>query len=291
MNYFKLFVIAVSMITLLCGCQHSDILMDDNHKQEGIESTHYNITVGKRSFSIEEINAEIMNTFNNVLYYHGDDDANDYLTSNQNVILHKNIEYELYFDPVGYVNASPIIYMVITNIQHPLSTAEKPLLYQFGVIVTEWGLQSDFYIQAHTSSDDAREFSNKNVIELGSYTMRIDEIVKPQYETHASEWLSKSKKEIQLYMDKNTDKILVPGHYYVYVQNFFKSDKDSIIIFEHENGDIYTGFYYSVHDVSGENPAALNKVRLVEDSTTEPFKSYMGKVKSDPAVSVEYEVK
>lgn len=291
MNYFKLFVIVVSMITLLCGCQNSDIRMDDNYKQEGTESTHYNITVGERSFSVEEINAGIKDTFNNVLYYHGDDDASNYLTFNKNIILHKSLEYDLYFDSTGYINASPIVYMVITNIQHPLSTIEKPLLYQFGIIITEYDLHSDFYYQGHGATNNSHEFTNNNVTHLGSYTMCIDEIVKPQYETLDSEWLARSSKEIQLYMDNNTDKILAPGHYHIYVQKFFKSDKDSIIIFENKNGDIYTGFYYSVHGISGENPAALNKVRLVEDAAAEPFKSYISKVKSDPAVSVEYEVK
>lgn len=91
--------------------------------------------------------------------------------------------------------------------------------------------------------------------------------------------------------DENLNQGLPEGNYTVYVQKFFESDKDTSILFEYENGDIYMGDYYFIHEVSGENPADLNKVELYEYSDEETFKKYIEKVRLDPAVSLEYTVK
>ena len=104
------------------------------------------------------------------------------------------------------------------------------------------------------------------------------------------------KKELQIYMDDNNfDKSdptlnLAAGNYHVYVQKFFKSDADSTIIFEHENGSVYTGRYNFVHECSGKFPADLNHVELVENPDDELFQLYLDKVRADPAVSMEYSV-
>jgi hypothetical protein len=108
-------------------------------------------------------------------------------------------------------------------------------------------------------------------------------------------WNENVKNAIRLYMDKNdfyADKSdnLAPGNYHIYVQIFSKSDKDSII-FENENGSIYTGYYYSVHCIPDGQPENLNKVALNESSDAESYETYFEKVRSDPAVAMEYTAK
>ncbi len=281
----------VYMLILLCGCQ--DI-------SGPIKDSTDSVTVNGESFSIEEINKGIKETFNTVLYNHGYHDVINYLPLNKNIILKKDVDYELYFesynDGFEAIAFPPKIYLVITNIQHPLSSEESPQLYVFGINITEWGLCSDFSYQGHVSQKEMNSFSGRNVVHLGSYTMRIEEIMIPAYETMDDDWKEKVEREIRLYMDENNfysnkDENLEPGNYHIYVQKFLKSDKDSIIIFEHENGSIYTGFYYFVHEVSGNHPADLNKVSLIESDDEESFKVYIEKVRSDPALNMEYVVK
>ncbi|SEW32751.1 hypothetical protein [[Clostridium] fimetarium] len=253
------------------------------------------------SFPIDEINAGIKDTFNSVLYYHGNDDTSSYLTSNKNIILKKDLQYELYYEPNSKSGLeafvfSPKIYLVITNMQYPLSSEGTPQLYEYGIDITEWGLRSDFSYQGHWPQRETYSFSGNELIHLGSYRMRIEEIKKPVYETIDDEWKENAKSAIRLYMDMNDfygdeSHNLAPGNYHIYVQKFFKTDKDSIIIFENENGSIYTGYYYFVHDISTSHPADLNKVALNESSSEKSFEIYLEKVRLDPAVAMEYKVK
>ncbi len=257
------------------------------------------VTVNGRTFSIEEINAGIKDTFNNRMY---DTEAYDYsnddrdivrnnLIVNKKLILHKDVEYDLYFDPenVGYSFPEMTVYIVINNMLYPSSTEENPQVYAFGIRITEWGLQSDFILESFGPKKETYEFY-KDVTYLGRYTMRIDEIIKPQYEQMDSEWVESTKRNIRMYMDENMDEILESGNYHVYVKKFFKGDTDSIIFFEHENGNIYRAYYYFVH-YSAEGSADLNHLELVEYDESESFKKYYEKIKSDPAVSLEYSVK
>ena len=299
MRYLKVLLIIMFICTLLNSCQNNSEAMLDISNQTN--SKHENlVTVNGRSFSIEEINVGIKDTFNSVLYYHGNDDTSSYLTSNKNIILEKELKYELFFESNSNNDSKshvfpPKIYLVITNMQHPLSSEGSLQMYEFGINITEWGLQSDFSYQGHGPQRESYSFSGNDVIYLGSYTVRINEVKKPAYDTIADEWKENAKSAIRLYMDKNVfyaDKSynLAKGNYHIYVQKFFKSDKDSIIIFENENGSIYTGYYYFVHDISGVHPANLNKIALNENSNEKSFEMYLEKVRLDPAVAMEYTV-
>lgn len=281
---------------ILCVCQ-------DSEQNKNIESQNLSdkyITINNKVFSIEEINEGIRNTFNNVLYYNGNDDTSNYLTSNKNIILNKEIKYELYFEPNSNDGTNSFvfpqkIYFVITNIQHPLSSAEKSQLYVFGIDITEWGLRSDFSYQGHTPQEEPYSFINNKTVHLGSQTLHIDEVQKPEHEEMDDEWKKKAQKAIQLYMDKNDfyadkDDNLEPGKYHVYVQKFSKSDKDSTIIFKNQNGIIYVGYYYFVHDISADNAADLNGVELVENANEKAFQIYLDRVRSNPALEMEYRV-
>lgn len=288
----------VFTIILLCGCKDSNKTTKDDTLNSS--DSPVSVTVNGKSISIDEINAGIKDTFNSVLYYHGDDDTSSDLTYNKNIILKKDLKYELYFEPNSNSGLksfvfSPKIYLVITNIQYPLSSEGTPQLYEFGIDITEGGLRSNFYNQWHGPQIETY-ISAKELVYLGSYTMRIEEIKKPTYETMNDEWKENAKSAIRLYMDMNNfygDKSynLAPGNYHIYVQNFSKTDKDSIIIFENENGSIYTGYYYFVHDISPSHPADLNKVALEESSNEKSFETYLEKVKLDPALAMEYTVK
>lgn len=246
------------------------------------------VTVGGRTFSVEEINAGIRDTLNSLWYLHGDDSTSKYISQNKDLLFGKDIEYDLYYsENIGFY--PPMIHVVITNILHPLSTEEEPRSYTFALCITEGGVESDFYTENSFSKEYAYEYF-KEMIYLGHYTMRIDEVTKPQYEEMDSEWVESTKRGIQKYMDANFDKILEPGNYYVYVKKFFKGDTDSIIFFEHGNGNIYSAYYLFVHS-TGEGYPDLNRLELYEYANSESFKKYFEKIKSDPAVSLEYSVK
>ena len=325
MRYLTAFVITLCMIMPLSSCLKSSstvkddlisqndkkVYIDENSVEEAtqlIEQSEESslceniVNINGRSFSVEEINEGIKDTFNCQLYYEGHDSSSNYITSNTDVILHKNIEYDLYFDPYYNHGENPYVfpkkvYIVITNMLHPLSTEKDFLLYSFGVDITDLGVRSDFCYEGHEPQNEPFIVYGKAPIHLGRYSMRIDEIVKPQFETMDTTWIENTKSEIRMYMDKNDfhqgapDENLAPGNYNVYVQKFFKSDGDSLIIFEHEDGSVYRGFYYFVHYNSGKRPADLNHVELVDNPDTKPFKMYLDTVRSDPALSFEYFVK
>ena len=263
------------------------------------------ILVNGRLFSVDEINAGIKDTFNCVLYLHGENSTSNWIDSNRNIILNKDVEYELFLivDPEAkgrsHTNQSLLI-LVIKNFFHPFTPDGKPRVYVMGIRINEWGVQSTFHTYWGSILEEALEYYKENGLYLGSYIMRIDEIVKPNFEIMDSEWEDCVERELRLYMDENPKTFkdggnvmvgtLDSGKYTVYVERFFESDIDSYIIFEHENGDIYRGFYYFIHDCSGIISADLNKVRLVEEQDSDYFRDYMEKVRSDPAISFEYTV-
>ena len=282
-------VLIFFLLINLCACQKFGASQDD----------YAPLLINGKAFTIDEVNEGIKNTFNSVLYYHGDDPNSKYLTSNKNLILQKKISYDLFFEPNFYTGEkafvfSPKIYFVITNINHPLSTKEKLQLYVFGVDITEFGLRSDFSYQGHTIKENYN-FLNDNIIYLGNHTMYIEKIKKPIYEAIDVEWSKKVENSIKLYMDKNdyytNGGNLAPGKYLVYVQKFFRSDKNSTIIFVNQNGSTYKGDYYFVHDVFNNQPADLNNVVFVENVDKPKLLSYFEKIKTDPAIVVEYVVK
>ena len=96
-------------------------------------------------------------------------------------------------------------------------------------------------------------------------------------------------------MDNNNfsaikDKNLRPGNYHVYVQGFDPADVDSIIAFEHEDGTIYFGHFYFVHNSVPNRPADLNHVSIPEYSTQEDSAKILEKIRSCAAISMEYAV-
>jgi hypothetical protein len=219
-------------------------------------------------------------------------------------ILNKDIEYDLYLDLYDYnknhpFNAPKTVYVVISNMQHLLSVEENISSYAVGIYFTEYGLSSNFcYGNNHLINEPFEVYDGIPIsYSFGSYIMRIDEIVKPQYEIMDDTWVENIKNEIQIYMDDNDfyqgdhNLNLATGNYHVYVQKFFRSDSDGTIIFEHENGSVYTGWYNYVHECSGNFPANLNHVQLIENPNDELFQLYLDKVRADPAVSMEYSVK
>lgn len=290
----KFLLMILCLIIALCGCQNL------RETEEVPKFSDNYITINEKKFPLEEINEGIKNTFNSVLYYYGNDDTSDYITANKDIILNKEIKYELYLEPnsnegIEAVVSPQKIYFVITNVQHPLSTTGDLRLYEFGIDITELGLRSDFSYQGHVLQGEKYSFIGDQTVYLGTYTMLIDEIKKPDYEKMDDEWKKKVEAAIRLYMDRNNfysdrDDNLASGKYRIYVQSFFKSDKDSTIIFENENGDIYVGDYYFVHDIAATEPADLNNVMLNMSSDEKTFTSYLEKVHSDPAIAMEYSI-
>ena len=182
-----------------------------------------------------------------------------------------------------------------TNIEHPLSTTQNPLLYKFGVNVTECGLQSNFCEQSHVRSQADNSTSLLEGADyLGNYSMYINKIKQPKHEAMSSQWKKQAEKALQLYMDRNDfysvkEKNLPRGKYNVYIQGFSKCDIDSTVVFEHENGQVYLGRYYFVHDIPDGEPADLNKVALVESADAH-LVNFLGKLRQHAAVSMEYVV-
>lgn len=245
------------------------------------------ITAKGRTYSIEEIQQGILKTFHTEFYYASNDD----LHLNRNLILNKALEYDLVF--VDDLFQSYVL-LIINNLEHPLSTEEKPL-FVFGIAFSEQGMEEKFYTFGTTTRDTLTHMTEeRNKMYLGRYFLHISEIVKPQHEQMSEEWKQRAETAIQRYMDKNdfyskTEKNLEPGKYHVYIKGFSKGDVDTIIVFEHENGNIYQGFYYFVHDISADTPADLNHVELVSEPDGD-YAQWLDKLKENAALSMEYSV-
>ena len=184
--------------------------------------------------------------------------------------------------------------LCVNNMEHPLSTEEEPKI-MFGVAFSDYGMAEEFCTFGATSEEEFENIvDSRGTVYLGKHTMCIGEISKPEHEQMSAEWVQAAKSAIRLYMDKNdfhyeAEKNLAPGNYRVYVKGFSKGDTDSRIIFEHENGSLYEGLYYFVHDISQDSVADLNHVALV----SEPDEAYMqrlAKVRENAALIMEYSV-
>lgn len=299
------FLVAFLFLLILCSCQNLDSVQNDEtaipscvDKQIDTPTpADKQIAVNGKEFSVEQINEEIKKVLNGILYYHGNDPESPYLPNNSSLLLNKTVEYDLFFyaSGGGFASSKPKIFLTITNIVHPQSADEETFLYELGFYATEYGLSSDFCYMAHISQEEHDNAIRYGAVFLGSYCMRIDEILPPLHEQMSDEWLAAAKGALCRYMDENNfyseaEYNLQPGKYHVYVQGFSKSDEDSTVIFEHENGSVYSGRYYFVHSVIPGELADLNKVELVEDADTASFQSYMERVRQNAALTMEYSV-
>lgn len=284
----RIITLFISLTILLCGC---------NNYGNKIKKKQMSININEKNFSIADINEGIADTFNYVLYYYGGNVDSEYLTDNKEKVLNREIEYDLYYTPNAkgqddFVFASKV-YFVIKNIKHPLSSLKNEVLYEFGIEITEYGLRSDFCYQGHIKKGEKYSFITAETIPLGSHSLFISEIKKPNYEKIDKEQKTNIEKSICLYMSNNNfysdkNKNLPSGNYTIYLQNFFRSDKDSFIIFENEEGAIYKGIYYFVHEISGNSSADLNYVDVLTESNTKAMQSYLNKVRSDAVVKMEF---
>jgi len=249
------------------------------------QSVQIKITAKGKEYSIEDIQRGILKAFHTEFYYASDDN----LHLNRKLILSKTLTYDLVFVDDQFL---PYVLLIVNNLEHPLSTEEKPL-YSFGIAFSEQGMEEKFYTYGTTSSNTlAYMTEDRDEVYLGSYSLHINEIAKPQHEQMSNEWKKQAEAAIQRYMEKNDfysekEKNLEPGKYSVYIKGFSKGDIDSIIVFEHENGNIYQGFYYFVHSISTELPADLNHVEFVANSSGS-YKEWVDKVRESPALHMEY---
>ena len=249
------------------------------------QSVQIKVTAKGREYAIEEIRQGILKAFHTEFYYAG----NDALHLNRNLILNKALTYDLVFVEDQFL---PYVLLIVNNLDHPLSTEEEPL-YSFGIAFSEQGMEEKFYTYGTAASNTlAYMTEDRDEVYLGSYSLRVSEIAKPQHEQMSEEWKQRAEAAIQLYMDKNDfysekEKNLEPGKYQVYIKGFSKGDVDSIIIFEHENGNVYQGFYYFVHGISEAQPADLNHVELVADPS-DSYDQWLEKVREGAALHMEY---
>lgn len=265
------------------------------------------IVVNGTTFSVQQINDGIKNAFNNSLYYHGKL-YSDFLDANVDLVLNKGIEYDLFYAPEFVYEYSltgdaqtllPEVIMVITNMEYPVSIDGTTQLYMYGIVVTEQGFQTDFNSISPIPKGEKYNFLyNREAIPLGTYTMCISEITQPLHEKMSDEWKIQTEEAIRMYMDANDFYInkemnLLPGEYHIYVEGFSKSDVHSEIVFEHENGNIYMGEFYFVHNYYEGKLANLNKVQLVEinGSVEEAYYAdYLGKLLENSPLVMEYTI-
>lgn len=273
-----LFVAVTMAFLFTCSCH--------NVSQSEISST--NVTVGKEVFSDTELCRQIENTMNTVLYYCNDDETSK-------LLLNRQLEYALYFlpgeTPYNYV-FPPKLRIVIENIPHPRSTASESLFYDFQIEITEKGVASDFCASSSSSHDEINRIGEHGEILLGHYSMCLPTVFKPSGETMSQEWADAAERALQLYMDQNDFYVekednLPSGKYRVYIRGFTAADRNSRVYFEHEDGRVYEGFYYFVHEISTERRADLNHVKLAAYEE-ENFGVYFERVKNSAALRIEY---
>ncbi len=272
--FLRFLTVLLTLMIVMSGCEGNETTVIPDA-----------IEVNEQSISVAEVNSGIETVFNNALYYYEDGQLSQF--------LNKKLEYELFFIPSTETAALPRVYMIVTNVKHPLSTEQNPLLYKFGIQISEYGLQSDFYEQSYAQQENGASFPD-GAVYLGQYSMSINQIEQPVYEEMTDQWKKQAETALRLYMDDNnfdsdTEKNLQAGKYQVYIQGFTKNDVDSTVIFEHENGQIYVGRYHFVHDISDEVSADLNKVELVEDIDPQ-FMAYLDKLRLTAALTMEYQV-
>jgi len=277
------------LLMLLTGCRGnvpSGTVASTGDTPTTTQSAQIKITAKGREYSVEEIQEGILKAFNTEFYYAG----NGHVHLNRNLILNKTLNYDLVFVDHEFL---PYVLLIVNNLEHPLSTEEEPL-YSFGIAFSEQGMEEKFYtIGTVTRTELTYMTEVRGETYLGSYSLHITEIVKPQHEQMSEEWKQRAEAAIRRYMDKNDfssekEKNLEPGKYHVYIKGFSKGDVDSVIVFEHENGNVYEGGYYFVHDISETLPADLNHVELVEDPSDSYYKKWLDKVRENAALHMEY---
>lgn len=287
----------VLLVLLLCGCQ-SDKTDSTNSSTQSEPLPFQYITVDGVSISVDQINVQIKNTFNTQLFYGGFFGSGSPMELNEEFILSHALEYDLYFEPNGRTGAdafvlAPKIYIIITNIAHPLSTADNPLLYNFGIDVTKFGLRSNFSYMAHISKhlgDGPKTLWSQY---LGHYSLRITEVSRPLHENPSDEWVTTVKNGLRLFMDNCSSYAIdrfAPGKYTVYVQGFSQSDVNSAVVFVHENGAVYMGDFYFVHEVSNGVPANLNRVALIDYANDKQFQVYLSRLRKEAVLEMEHVV-
>lgn len=257
-------------------------------EESAAETYPVSISVGEKTFSVQEINAGIQKAFRNDLYYNSGWD--------NGCLSDKVLVYELYYnhEPSSH-GQKPIVFLIITNVEHPMSTEDIAYRYIFGIRVSEVGLQTSFFTQHKVTDTDHFGMIDEDALYLGEHSISTKDIQQPEHEQMSDQWKQNAEAELCLYMDKNdfyqqAEKNLQPGKYNVYIQGFSESDDHTRVIFEHENGQVYQGTYYFVHNVTGETPADLNHVEPMDDPNT-AFMDYLNKVRIHAAFSMEYVVK
>ena len=276
----KLFFVICIFVVFLTACQ------------EAKTETPASITVNETVFTVEQINDGIKEVFNKQLYYNGAYVDSD-IINNKKLVLNKTLTYELFFAPSGAYGPAKI-YFAITNVEHPLSTPSESFLYEFGIDITELGLCSEFSYIGRVLQGQNYNFVKENTVSLGSHSLTITSVEEPKIEQMSEEWKTKAEKAIRLYMDENDfcsnkEENLPSGKYTVYVEGFRESDTNSVIVFENENGVVYSGYYYFVHHVS-DNAADLNHVEPIGNSDDTEIAAYLDALRSTHALKMEYRV-
>lgn len=257
-------LIALLLVCSFVGCKAAE--MPKETQPQGTQaptesippSVQEKITVKGRAYSVEEIRQGILRAFHTEFYYA----PNDTPHLNRDIILNKTLNYDLVFVD----DSLPHILLIVNNLEHPLSTEEKPL-YCFGVAFSERGMEEKFYIFGTAGADTLAYMTELcEEVYLGSYSLCISEIEKPRHEQMSEEWKQRAKTVLQQYMDTNkfsseTEKNLESGRYHVYIKGFAQSDTDTSVIFEHENGTVYESHYHFVHDATGgPSPASIENI-------------------------------
>lgn len=304
MHNLKLIAALSLLLLVLCGCQKTTVREEGTKEVPSEQTTAARetqstvaqtedqvITVDAAQFTVEQINEQIKEAINSDMYYSGYFTDSDNIFSNRDLLLNQPLEYALYYvTTTGPRKLSPAeIRVLITNHEHPLSASlGKQYLYEIAFFINENGLE--YYCQTRHTAADAEPTGTF----LGNYTMCFTEFTKPQHEVMSEEWKAQAKAALALYMDQNDfnayDKRNLPaGNYRVYIKGFYKSDYDSTIIFQREDGLIYSGRYLFLHTISEGNPADLHRVEFLgyADNMTQ----YLERVRENCAFSMEYTVK
>ena len=300
--YRKCYFIAVVLsLVVLCGCSNNKELPEKGSNTVSLadldsdETNESYIMVNGKKIAVSDIVNQIPETINNELYYGGNYYDSNNIFLNSKLFLNSVLDYDLYINyPSDYYGdvypaSLPEIRLVFKGIEHPLSTGEESKLYCVGIKVTETGLESRFFSGYHISEAEIPGTF------LGSYSLCINEVVTPNHEQMSDEWKNNAKKALRLYMDENDfwsyeEDNLEIGCYNIYVKGFSENDTNTKVIFEHENGNLYEGYFYFVHHVSGDSPADLNKVILVENVNSESYQIYLERVKENAALTMEHTV-
>ena len=237
------------------------------------------ITVnGKRVF-VDDINSVIELTLQNTCYYHENWE--------EGRLYDKTLEYRLFYDAQSKNEGQPMIYMIITNVEHRLSTEESPLLYIFGIDMTEKGLRSEISVVGQVSSlEDTGEYLQDDAVDLGDFSVDTNGVEVPRHQPRSKKWRSRVEAALQMYME-NASGNLQPGSYNIYLQGFIEWDEEANIVFIHEDGQIYAGRYCDVHDIAEGQPANVQGVEPVTDLDAD-YLSYIEKLKEDAIFTTTY---